>query len=183
MSRSSIALCAAFFGLILALPSLTYALDDPACKPLYEVSRKANLIPYHMYSTTVAGYNRNQPENSEMISTGGANGVIYVMVRGKWTRTRLTPGDLVKDKDEGASTAKNTCRYLRDEALNGEAASVYNSHSDTEVGKVDTTIWISKSKGLPLREDIDIDVGGSMGKSHKSIRFEYGNVHPPAGVQ
>ena len=183
MSRSSIALCAALFGLILALPSLTYALDDPACKPLYDASRKANLIANHMYSTTIAGYNKNLPENSEMISTGGANGVIYVMVRGKWTRTRLTPGDLVKDKDEGASTAKNTCRYLRDEALNGEATSVYSSHSDTEVGKVDTTVWISKSKGLPLREDIDIDVGGSLGKSHKSIRFDYVNVHPPAGVQ
>jgi hypothetical protein len=48
---------------------------------------------------------------------------------------------------------------------------------------LDTTVWISKSKGLPLRADIDIDVGGSMGKSHKSIRFDYVNVHPPAGVQ
>jgi hypothetical protein len=56
------------------------------------------------------------------------------MVKGKWTRSRLTPGELVKDKDEGA--AKNTCRYLRDKALNGEAASVYNSHGDTEGGLV-----------------------------------------------
>ncbi len=182
MSRSTLTICAAFFGLLLATPALTYALD-PACQPLYEASRKGNLIPYHMYSTTVAGYHHNQPENSEMISTGGANGVIYLMVRGKWTRSRLTPGDLVKDKDEGASTAKNTCRYLRDEAVNGEATSVYSSHVDNEAGKVDSTIWISKSKGLPLREDIDMDVGGSMGKSHKSIHFDYVNVHPPAGVQ
>jgi hypothetical protein len=32
-------------------------------------------------------------------------------------------------------------------------------------------------------QEIDVDVGGSMGKSHKSIRFDYVNVHPPAGVQ
>ncbi len=182
MSRPLFTLCAAFFGLMLAMPALTHALDDPTCKAIYDASRKANLIPSHMYSTTIAGYNRNQPENSEMISTGGANGVIYIMVRGKWTRSHLTPGELVKDKDEGASTAKATCRYLRDEAVNGEATSVYSSHDDTEAGKLDTTVWLSKSKGLPLREEIVIDVGGSMGKSHRSIRYDYVNVHPPAGV-
>jgi hypothetical protein len=158
-------------GLMLAMPALTYALDDPGCKALYDASRRANLIANHMYSTTVAGYNRNQPENSEMISTGGANGVIYIMVKGKWTRGRLTPGELVKDKGQGAATTKNTCRYLRDEALNGEAASVYSSHGDSEVGQVDTSVWISKSKGLPLRADIDIDEGCQHGQEPQVHSF------------
>ena len=183
MSRSWLIVVTAFVGLMLATPALSSALDDPTCKALYDASRKANLTANHMYMTTVAAYNHNQPENSEMISTGGANGVMYIMVRGKWTRSRLTPGELVKDKEQGQASAKNTCRYLRDETLSGEATSVYSSHADTETGKMDTTIWISKSKGLPLREDIDMDVGGSMGKSHKTIRFDYVNVHPPAGVQ
>jgi hypothetical protein len=32
---------------------------------------------------------------------------------------------------------------------------------------------------LPLRSEIDMDVGGSMGKSHRSSRYEYSNVQPP----
>jgi hypothetical protein len=36
---------------------------------------------------------------------------------------------------------------------------------------------------VPLRTEMDIDVGGSMGKSHMSVRYDYINVHPPADVQ
>ena len=188
MRRSLITGCAVLSVLMLAVlmlatPALTYAVDDPACKPVADAGRKVNLTPNHSYSTTVAGYNKNQPENSEMISTGGLNGAIYVMVKGKWTRTRLTPGDMVGDKKESEVTAKNTCRYLRDESVNGEAAAVYSSHSVSEVGTADTTIWISKSRGLILRQDMDMDVGGSMGKVHRTMRYDYANVQPPAGVQ
>jgi hypothetical protein len=44
---------------------------------------------------------------------------------------------------------------------------------------VDSQIWISRAKGLPLRQDMDIDVGGKNGKSHSSSRYEYGDVKPP----
>jgi hypothetical protein len=40
-------------------------------------------------------------------------------------------------------------------------------------------MWISKATGLPMRVDLDIDVGGSGGKSHASSRYEYGDVKPP----
>ncbi len=46
---------------------------------------------------------------------------------------------------------QHTCQYLRDESVNGEAASVYKVHSESEVAKIAFTIWISKSKALPLR--------------------------------
>jgi hypothetical protein len=183
MSRSFITVAAVLFGLMLATPALTFAVDDPACKPVLDAARKANLAPNHIYSTTAGAYNKNQPENSEMISTGGAKGVIYVMVKGKWTRSPLTPGEMVGDQKEGEETVKNTCRYLRDESVNGEAAAVYSSHSVTEFETVETTVWVSKSKGLILREDMDMDVGGPMGKIHKTMRYDYANVRPPAGVQ
>jgi hypothetical protein len=182
MSRSLITVCAVLSGLILATPALTYAVTDLACKPLLDAAHKVNMAPNHIYSTTVVGYNKNQPENSEMISTG-ANGAFYIMVKGKWVRSRITPGEMQKDKEEGETTAKTTCRYLRDESVNGEAAAVYSSHSDTEVGTADVTVWISKSKGLVLRDVMDMDAGGSMGKSHRTSRYEYVNVQPPAGVQ
>ena len=48
--------------------------------------------------------------------------------------------------------------------------------------KPDAQTWISKSKGLPLKTEEDIDTGGGD-KRHMSIRYEYSNVRPPAGVQ
>jgi hypothetical protein len=44
---------------------------------------------------------------------------------------------------------------------------------------MDVQVWISKSKGLPLRGELDVDVGGKLGKSHSSMCYEYGNVEPP----
>jgi hypothetical protein len=35
---------------------------------------------------------------------------------------------------------------------------------------------------VPLRTELDMDVGGSKGKSHMSMRYDYNNVHPPAGL-
>ncbi len=48
-----------------------------------------------------------------------------------------------------------------------------------DIRRHDTKTWISKTTGLMLRQDIDVDVGGSLGTSHRSSRYEYGNVRPP----
>jgi hypothetical protein len=45
--------------------------------------------------------------------------------------------------------------------------------------KEDSQIWISKTTGLPLREEQDVDMGAEIGKQHRSARFEYSNVKPP----
>jgi outer membrane lipoprotein-sorting protein len=70
-----------------------------------------------------------------------------------------------------------TCRYLRDEAVNGEAAAVYSQHIENEDTVSDGTVWISKSRGLPLR--VETNVEGTL----RSTRYEYGNVQVPAGVK
>jgi hypothetical protein len=157
---------------------------DDACKLFLDATKKVMVTPTHMYSTETAGFRNNKPENTETIYTGGLKGAIYVMVKGKWSRSKLTPEDMVKQKDESVRTGKNSCRYLRDESVNGEPAAVYTTHIETEGAKVDVTAWVSKSKGLPLREETDMDVGGgARGKSHRSTRFDYSNVHPPDGVK
>ena len=68
------------------------------------------------------------------------------------------------------------CRYLKDELVAGEMAAVYSLKNK---GKVDSQIWISKAKGLPLRQEDDVDLGAGKGKSHNSTRYEYGNIKPP----
>ncbi|HEY7964549.1 MAG: hypothetical protein ACHP9U_03750 [Steroidobacterales bacterium] len=63
-----------------------------------------------------------------------------------------------------------TCDYLRDEAVGGEAAAVYRERYQAPSGSTDATIWISKSSGRVLREEQDGDIPGK-GKGHISYRW------------
>ncbi len=168
------------FALILCASA--HAADD-ACKPVFDASDKGGVTPSHMFSTGTSEAHKGATVNGELIRMGGPDGAIYVLSGGKWNRVKITNSEMLKLSQENRNTTKHSCRYLRDETVNGEATVVYTARSETEDTKVDMTIWISKSKGLPLREDVDMDVGGAMGKSHKSMRYEYTNVRPPAEVQ
>ncbi len=139
--------------------------------------KKYATVPSHLYITTIAQYNGGKPKTSEMISVDGGT---YIEIGGKWIRSKFTPQDVINDQKDQDSVPKDTCRYLRDESVNGEAAAVYSVHSESPDDRVNHQIWISKSKELPLKQETDIDVGGAMGKSHKSLRYEYTNVRPPS---
>jgi len=150
---------------------------DGACQAVSDVGRKVLTTPTHIYTTRTAAFLfGGKPSTSETIYAGGA---IYVRVYDHWTRSTITPQDILQQKKDNQNNSKMTCRYLREESVNGEAAAVYSTHTETEDDKVDVQVWISKSKGLPLREELDTDVGGKLGKSHSSMRYEYGNVEPP----
>ena len=167
--------CALLFAVTFLSPPAQAA--DGTCQAVSDVGRKVLTTQTHIYTTrTAAFHSGGKPTTSVTIYAGGA---IFTNVNGHWTRSRITPQDILQQKKENQNEAKMTCRYLRDEPVNGEAAAVYSTHNETENGKVDVQIWISKSKGLPLREELDVDVGGKMGKSHSSMRYEYGNVQPP----
>jgi hypothetical protein len=49
---------------------------DDSCKALYDALTKVVVTPAHIYTTTVAGYNKNVPKNGEMIYAGGPTGAI-----------------------------------------------------------------------------------------------------------
>jgi hypothetical protein len=72
-----------------------------------------------------------------------------------------------------------TCRAVREESVNGEAATLYSMHDQNPDAKTDSEIWISKSRGVPLKLEMDMDVGGAGGKSHRTMRYEYMNVQAP----
>jgi hypothetical protein len=67
---------------------------------------------------------------------------------------------------------EETCKYLRDEAVDGEAAVVYSDNFTGKAAKTEGQIWISKKTGLVLRQEGDVDLG-AKGKGHQSIRFDY----------
>lgn len=153
------------------------AAADAACHPIFDAATKIFAVPTHSYTAeTLPG---GKSRNAEAIY---ANNAIYILYNGKWIHSKATPQDMLKQEQENIQNAKTSCRHVRDEMVNGEAAAFYTAHSDNDGIKSDAQTWISKSKGLPLKTEEDLDTGDGD-KRHMSIHYEYSNIHPPAGVQ
>ncbi len=144
-----------------------------ACDAVIAAVHKVYQVPTHMYMTETTGRGRSY-------ETIYLNGAVYIKSKGAWQKSSVTVQDLQNGK-ETAVKPGDTCTQVRDEAVNGEAATLYKAHHQTPDDTVDTQMWISKSRGLPLKQINDIDVGsGPGGKSHSEIRYEYTNVTAPA---
>jgi hypothetical protein len=175
MSRLSIAVGTTLLtALAFSIPVFA---ADAGCQVLFDAMTKKFTVPSHGYMTEAVPGGKSK--TSEIIF---ANGVIYLTHDGKWIRSRMSEQDMLKQEQENIRDSKTACRYLRDESVNGEAAALYEMHSQNDTVKSDGQIWISKSKGMPLHIEADIDTGGGD-KQHMSTRYEYNNVRPPAGVQ
>jgi hypothetical protein len=155
---------------------------DPVCKYLADLNIQRVTIPTHIYSTETAASTGGKMRTSEIIYLTDKT---YIQMNGKW---RMSPVTMKKMQDmkkdtETEGLADMTCRQVRDEVVNGEAATLYTMHKNTADEKSDSQVWISKLRHLPLKLEMDTDVGGGAGKSHRSMRYEYTNVQAPAGVQ
>ena len=142
------------------------------CKVLEKVVANAftqiHSIPTHVYTTTKIN---GQTFSSEVIY---ADGSMYMKMNGKWTLAgSIKEMEKVENQGPHPANSKDTCRFVKDEPMNGEMAAVYSSHSETPKGTIDLQMWVSKSKGLMLREDTDSS-GAVM-----SSRYEYANVKAP----
>lgn len=147
---------------------------DPACKPILDANHKTLDTANHMY-TDMGGGDGKKP-TGEMITI---NGDRYVLINGKWTKSRMTVAATKEQEAENIKNAKVlSCTRVGDDAVGGEAATVYTEHSQNDDTKSDGKIWVSKSRGVILKEEIDLDSGDS-GKQHISLRYEYGNVKAP----
>lgn len=153
------------------------------CATVKATSLKMFDIPYHMYMVDSGAANEalhgGKPTSGEVISAGGQ---MYVLNKGKWMKSPVSLAELKKDQTDNPDSTKATCTHLRDESVNGEAASVWRSQLVNDMGTVDSDMWISKSRGVVLKAISVTDVGGPMGKSTVSARYDYTNVRPPAGV-
>ena len=149
---------------------------DSACQPVMDAGDKLFTTPYHMFGTEGgAGAGGKKPASSEMIFAGG---VQYVLYNGKWSKSPISAEESKAMVERNKKTAKTSCHYVRDESVNGESAALYSTHDITPHGTVDSQIWVSKSRGLILRQDMDIDTGGGH-KTHLSTHYEYSNVQAP----
>jgi len=143
-----------------------------ACDAVVAAVIKVFQVPTHMYMAETGGRTRNA-------ETIYLNGATYVRVGGPWRKSQIPPKTLAESKKE-SEDKMGTCSVVRDEIVGGEPATLYKVHNQSE-DAVDAQIWVSKLRGLPLKQSYDLDLGvGPRGVSHTEIRYEYTNVIAPA---
>jgi hypothetical protein len=153
------------------------AAEDPACKPVFDAMDKLLDVPTHEFMTKSAGKNvEGKATTSELISV---NGMRYVMVGGKWHKSPQTTAQLREQELENRKNAKFvSCKKLGGETVQGEGATVYTISSENEDIRSYGKLWISSSRGLPLKEELAVDTD-DPNSEHVNVRFEYSNVRPP----
>lgn len=154
--------------------------EDPVCKLVFDAGEKGAQVPNHQYLTQTGGTFGSTGRRSEIIHTADTS---YILVGGQWHRSPLDIKAMQEQEEENRRNTKNAhCAHVRDEAVDGEAAGVFSAHYESEYAKVDALIWISRSSGLTLRHELDMDAG-EMGKTHSSVRTKYSGIQAPLGVK
>lgn len=155
-----------------------------SCAGVYAAQRKLLRTPHHGYSVdssaTDTRLHGGQPLISESIFAGN---VFYTRYEGTWRRSRMSVDAMQKLEEENIRNAKSSCSVAGNESVSGEAAIIFQVHSETDFGTTDGREWVSKSRGLPLRTVSRLDVGGAMGRNVIVQSYDYSNVQAPAGVR
>jgi hypothetical protein len=151
---------------------------DSVCQAALDAGDKLFTTPYHAFMTESGDGGANgKPASNESIFTGD---VLYILDDGNWRPSGMSKEVMKAMERRNRDNARNmSCRYVRDESVHGEAAALYSTHQETAHGRIDSQTWISKSRGLILRQEIDIDSGRPNGKTHMSSRYEYDHVQAP----
>ena len=97
-----------------------------------DASAKMLTTPTHISSTMTAAYAGGKPRNTESIYAGNA---IYVNVGGKWSRSKMTPQDMLtmqQDWDQRQACCQWRNQIWRDWTI--EAVPAYNLFHDKGCG-------------------------------------------------
>ena len=155
--------------------------SSATCKPVIDANTKEISTPHHGYSTETTSPKSAHSTTGETIWTGTAS---FLLFNGKWMQTHMTPqANLAQMQENLRNTKVYQCRRLPDASVDGVAANVYSAHSESEDAKTDTQLWVAKSSGLIVREEIDMYDDDAGPKRHISEHFDYKNVQPPPGVK
>jgi hypothetical protein len=154
------------FGLLLTGERPLAAQDT--CKLVMDAGIKVFDVPTHLYLTM------NLDGKSETGESIYADGLIYTMSNGKWG-AGISNKEMKEMAEKASRNNKATCHYLKDEVVNGEMAAEYSMHDASPASASDSKIWISKSKGLPLRSETQFEGD----KTTVSMHYEYRGVRPP----
>jgi hypothetical protein len=164
------------FGLLAAILCWSApASSQDSCQPVYEAMTKLAATPSHSYAsmTDLSGGRATAAEFIYMQNKA------YMKVGSSWTNGPMTPKELFEKEMQNRKNSHAKCQLVRSDSTEGQAATLYSLHGENEHAKEDAQVWVSKTTGLPLREEADIELSGSPGKRHVSNRYEYSNVRAP----
>jgi hypothetical protein len=164
--RSALAMLVIGMGLALLAHGADYT-----CDTLYNASIKTLQTPHHVYSTKTLANGVKTP-SGESIYAGGTE---YILLSGSWKRSSMKPQDMIEAAQEKLKTHPDSCTSTGSETINGQAVTTYRVHNN-EVD-TDSKVWILKSSGLLLGQSLNLP-----GNSRMEVRYEYTNIHAPAGV-
>jgi hypothetical protein len=174
-SRSNLFMLSVFVSVTFL--GLTVPSSADSCQPVFDALDKVVTTPSHSYTTHTASFvNGGKPRESEAIY---AQGKVYIRANGKWMHSPVTPAEILEQQKENREHGKATCQFMGNKFVGAEAALLYSMHNENEDVREDAQMWISKSTGLPLRNEEDVDNGGNRVREHRSTRFEYTNIGPP----
>ncbi|WP_347260573.1 hypothetical protein [Rudaea sp.] len=160
--------------LIVALACAPAHAQTAACTPIADAMVRLAATPNHQHIVETAAY-KHGTSQSEVIETGSAR---YLKINGKW---RSHPYDAKAEAaqiGQAMQASKATCTNAGSGDSDGRTATLFRLHNQSDDAKTDQQVWIG-ANGLPLKQVIDIDVGGALGKSHREIRYDYADVQPP----
>jgi hypothetical protein len=164
-------------AMIMALQAPHAQAQDASCKSVFSAIRLQAKTPNHQYFTISGAEPDSNAQTNELINTGSAR---FILAFGKWQKDTESPGEVMRREEKNFKNSNTVCRVLREELVEGTPATVFVEQSQTgPIGSVGM-IWIAKSSGLPVREQIDTDAGtGAAGKRHLEIRIVYAGVQAP----
>ncbi|MGA9422467.1 MAG: hypothetical protein WBW61_08895 [Rhodanobacteraceae bacterium] len=157
------------FAGALAITAPTLAKNT--CDALYNAGIKSVQAPHHVTSTTTR--RGGIPRTGEAIYSGG---IEYLKLKGKWTRSSMTPKDRLEAAQEKLKTHPDTCTFLGDQTIDGEVVSVFKAHSN-EYG-TNQLVRVVKSSGLIQGGTMSLPDGATV-----ETRYDYTNVRAPADVK
>jgi hypothetical protein len=143
------------------------------CKPVFDALNKMMTVPVHIYSTSSGDAGDKTSESIFL------DDKVYSNAAGKWALSPIKAKELAKQEDEGRKKTVNACKFLKDDSVNGETAGQYSMRSTGPDQKTESQMWISKSTGMPVRNEVDLSNGKGDKKSHYSVRFEYKKIEAP----
>jgi hypothetical protein len=146
---------------------------QPSCSAVFEGLDRVMTTPTHIYSTLTQ--EKHEPKHLEGIYAGGS---IYQKKGDQWEKVTVTAAQAATQERNDRARRINSCRVLRQATIDGQDANVYEMVAKSDTETTTSLVWISRTKGRLLKQEIDIDDGKGT-KLHYSSRYEYDKVEAP----
>lgn len=168
----SVSVCS-IAGIMLAAESVS----DPICQALLDAMSKSARTPVHAYSTMGGLSSGTTPQQVETITIGD---LAYTKIGAEWkaSKARRLEAEFIEQMKLHPGAIR--CKQEADAAFEGEAAAVYKMRLEEGNKIVECKTWVSKARGLMIHTTIDIELNGGL--TNMSVRYDYNNVHEPAGA-